>query len=139
MFDRRLATHFDWWFAAMILAMAFLGILTVYSANALIWLEAAVFQGANALAVSAFRRNLYLRQMTWVGIGMIALITACLVSYRTLARFAYVIFGLCLVSLILVLLIGKTGLGAHRWIRIGGFAFQPSEFAKLGLVLFLAR
>ena len=125
MFDRRLVTHFDWWFAGMILGMACLGILTIYSAN--------------ALAVSAFRRTLYLRQVTWVGIGVITLVAACLVSYRTLARFAYVIFGLSLVLLVLVLLIGKAGLGAHRWLRIGGFAFQPSEFAKLGLVLFLAR
>ncbi len=125
MFDRRLATHFDWWFAATILAMALLGILTIYSSN--------------ALAISAFRRTLYLRQMTWVGIGVVALVAACLVSYRTLGRFAYVIFGLSLVLLVLVLVIGKAGLGAHRWIRVGGFAFQPSEFAKLGLVLFLAR
>jgi rod shape determining protein RodA len=109
----------------MILGMACLGILTIYSAN--------------TLAVSTFRRTLYLRQLTWVGIGVVAMVAACLVSYRTLARVAYVIFGLSLVLLVLVLLIGKVGLGAHRWIRIGGFAFQPSEFAKLGLVLFLAR
>jgi rod shape determining protein RodA len=125
MFDRRLATHFDWWFAGMILGMAILGILTIYSAN--------------ALATSAFRRGLYLRQIMWAGLGLVALVAACLVSYRTLARFAYVIFGLSMVMLALVLVIGKAGLGAHRWIRIGGFAFQPSEFAKLGLVLFLAR
>jgi rod shape determining protein RodA len=125
MFDRRLATHFDWWFAAVILGMALLGILTIYSAN--------------ALAVSAFRRGLYLRQMTWVGVGVASLVAACLVSYRALGRFSYVIFGASILLLALVLVIGKAGLGAHRWIRVGGFAFQPSEFAKLGLVLFLAR
>jgi rod shape determining protein RodA len=125
MFDRRLATNFDWWFAGTILGMACLGILTIYSAN--------------SLAQSTFRRTLYLRQITWVGIGLVTMVAACLVSYRTLARFAYLIFGLSLVMLVLVLAIGKAGLGAHRWIRIGGFAFQPSEFAKLGLVLFLAR
>ncbi|HWT83780.1 MAG TPA: rod shape-determining protein RodA [Candidatus Acidoferrum sp.] len=125
MFDRRLVTYFDWWFVATILGMALLGILTIYSAN--------------SLAVSTFRRTLYLRQITWVGLGIVSMFAACLVSYRTLARFAYIIFGLSLIMLFLVLLIGKVGLGAHRWIRIGGFAFQPSEFAKLGLVLFLAR
>lgn len=125
MFDRRLVTHFDWWFAATTLSMALLGVLTVYSAN--------------FLAMSPFRQGLYLRQATWVGLGIVALLAACLVSYRTLGRFAYLIFGLSLVLLVLVLLIGKAGLGAHRWLRIAGFAFQPSEFAKLGLVLFLAR
>lgn len=125
MFDRRLVTHFDWWFAGTILGMAILGILTIYSAN--------------SLAMSAFRQNLYLRQITWVGLGLVALVAACLVNCRTLARFAYVLFGVSLLLLVLVLVIGKAGLGAQRWIRIGGLAFQPSEFAKLGLVLFLAR
>jgi rod shape determining protein RodA len=61
------------------------------------------------------------------------------VSYRTLGRFAYLLFGASLTLLLLVLVVGKAGLGAQRWIRVGGFAFQPSEFAKLCLVLFLAR
>ncbi|MBI2163160.1 MAG: rod shape-determining protein RodA, partial [candidate division NC10 bacterium] len=125
MFDRRLATHFDWSFAATILGMALVGILTIYSAN--------------TLAGSTFRKTLYLRQLTWVGVGLVGLVVACLVSYRTLARFAYVIFGLSGILLVLVLILGKAGLGAQRWIRVAGFAFQPSEFAKLGLVLFLAR
>jgi rod shape determining protein RodA len=125
MFDRRLATHFDWWLAATILVMALLGILTIYSAN--------------VLGTSAFRRALYLRQVTWVGVGVAGMVAVCLVSYRTWGRFAYVVFGLSLALLVLVLVIGKAGLGAHRWFRIGGLAFQPSEFAKLGLVLFLAR
>ncbi|HYL80569.1 MAG TPA: rod shape-determining protein RodA [Candidatus Acidoferrum sp.] len=125
MIDRRLISYFDWRFAGTILAMAMLGILSVYSAN--------------ALATSVFCKTLYLRQVIWVGMGIVALILACTVSYRTLARFAYVIFGFSLFLLLLVLLIGKAGLGAHRWIRIAGFTFQPSEFAKLGLVLFLAR
>jgi rod shape determining protein RodA len=116
MFDRRLATHFDWGFVAVILGMALLGILTIYSAN--------------ALAVSAFRRGLYLRQMTWVGVGAASLVAACLVSYRALGRFSYVIFGASVLLLAMVLVIGKAGLGAHRWIRVGGFAFQPSEFAS---------
>ncbi|MBI4735293.1 MAG: FtsW/RodA/SpoVE family cell cycle protein [candidate division NC10 bacterium] len=120
-----MATHFDWSFAATILGMALVGILTIYSAN--------------TLAGSTFRKTLYLRQMTWVGVGLVALVAACLVSYRTLARFAYVVFALSGILLVLVLVMGKAGLGAQRWIRVAGFAFQPSEFAKLGLVLFLAR
>jgi rod shape determining protein RodA len=125
MFDRRLVTHFDWSFVGAILGMATLGILTIYSAN--------------TMATTAFRKSLYLRQMLWAGLGIVGLIGACLVSYRSLWRFAYVIFGVSVALLVLVLVMGKTGLGAQRWIRIAGFAFQPSEFAKLGLVLFLAR
>ncbi len=125
MFDRRLLTYFDWSFAAAILGMACLGVLSIYSAN--------------ALTASPFRQTLHLRQLTWLAIGLCVLVLACTVSYRNLARFAYVIFGLNVFLLLVVLVLGKTGLGAQRWIRIGPIAFQPSEFMKLSLVLFLAR
>jgi rod shape determining protein RodA len=123
--DRRLITHFDWTFFTALLVMAGVGIVSIYSAN--------------ALAASAFRKSLYLRQITWLGIGLGGLAVACTISYRNLARFAYVIFGLTLAALLVVLVLGKTGLGAQRWIRIGPLTVQPSEFAKLALILFLAR
>ncbi len=123
--DRRLITHFDWAFACTVMAMVAVGILTIYSSN--------------ALATSAFRQSLYLRQITWVGIGLVGLLLACTISYRNLARFAYVLFGLTFLTLVVVLVIGKTGLGAQRWIRLGPITVQPSEFAKLALILFLAR
>ena len=125
MFDRRLVTYFDWGFALTILGMACLGVLTIYSAN--------------AVTTSPFRQTLHVRQLTWLAASLVVLFLACTVSYRNLARFAYLIFGLNVLLLIVVLVLGKIGLGAQRWIRIGGFAFQPSEFMKLSLILFLAR
>lgn len=125
MFDRRLVTYFDWSFALTILGMACLGVLTIYSAN--------------AVTTSSFRQTLHVRQMTWLAASLVVLCLACTVSYRNLARFAYLIFGLNVLLLIVVLVLGKVGLGAQRWIRIGAFAFQPSEFMKLSLILFLAR
>jgi len=125
MFDRRLLTCFDWSFALAVLGMGCLGVLTIYSGN--------------ALTTSPIRQTLHLRQFTWLALGLIALLLACTVSYRNLARFAYVIFGLNVALLLVVLVMGKTGMGAQRWLRIGPFAFQPSEFMKLSLVLFLAR
>ncbi len=123
--DRRLITHFDWTFAGTILIMTGIGILSIYSAN--------------ALATSGFRKTLYLRQITWLALGLGGLALACTVSYRNLARFAYVLFGLSFAALLVVLVLGKTGLGAQRWLRLGPITFQPSEFAKLALILFLAR
>jgi rod shape determining protein RodA len=125
MFDRRLLTYFDWGFALTILAMGCLGVLTIYSAN--------------AMTPSPFRQTLHLRQLTWLAAGLVFLVLACTVSYRNLARFAYVIFGINVALLLVVLVMGKAGLGAHRWLRIGPITFQPSEFMKLSLVLFLAR
>jgi rod shape determining protein RodA len=123
--DRRLWSHFDWRLAGLVLGLALYGVLTVYSSN--------------ALATAGFRRSLHLRQLGWLGLGLVALALACAVHYRTIYRLAYPLFGCCLVALVLVLVAGKTGLGAQRWIRLGPFTVQPSEFAKLGLILFLAR
>lgn len=125
MFDRRLVTHFDWPFVATVMTLMVLGVLTIYSSN--------------TLATTGFRKALHLRQLVWIGIGLVGMLTTCLMNYRSLGRIAYVFFGVTVLLLVVVLVIGKTGLGAQRWIRIGGFAFQPSEFTKLGLVFFLAR
>lgn len=125
MFDRRLLTYFDWGFACTILAMGCFGVLTIYAAN--------------ALTPSPFRQTLHVRQLTWLAAGLGLMFLACTVSYRNLARVAYVVFGLNVALLLLVLVMGKAGLGAHRWIRIGPITFQPSEFMKLSLVLCLAR
>jgi rod shape determining protein RodA len=123
--DRRYAQYFEWSFAAAILGMALAGILTIYSAN--------------VFATSAFRKTLYLKQMTWLGLGTLAMFGACLINPRTLARYAHVIFAATVLLLVAVFILGKTGLGAQRWLRLGPFTVQPSEFAKLALVLFLAR
>ncbi len=123
--DRRLVSHFDWRFAALALGLALYGVLTIYSGN--------------TRSPSPFRSGLHLRQIAWVLLGLAALGAACLVHYRTIWRFAYPIFACCVLSLVAVLVAGKTGLGAQRWIRVGPVSFQPSEFVKLGLILFLAR
>jgi len=123
--DRRFSTYFDWPFAATILGMALVGVLTIYSTNILV--------------ASSFRKALYLKQLTWLGLGTLALLLACLFNPRSLARYAYVIFGLTVLLLLAVFVIGKSGLGAQRWIRLGPVTIQPSEFAKLALILYLAR
>ncbi|GAA3407258.1 rod shape-determining protein RodA [Streptosporangium vulgare] len=73
-------------------------------------------------------------------IGAVLAGTAAMVDHRALRAFAPLIYGATLVGLILVITpLGSTVNGAHSWIMLGGgFAFQPSEFAKLGLVLMLA-
>ena len=123
--DRRLVSHFDWRLAALVVGLALYGILTIYSGN--------------APSTSAFRRSLPVRQIGWLFLGLAALGGTCLIHYRTVYRFAYPIFACCMLSLVAVLVAGRTGLGAQRWIRLGPVSFQPSEFVKLGLILFLAR
>jgi len=56
-----------------------------------------------------------------------------------LKKLSYLVYGLCLALLGLVLAVGHVGNGSQRWINLGAFRFQPSEFAKIAIVLTLAR
>lgn len=79
------------------------------------------------------------RQAAWVGIGILLLIVVMSIDYHVLMDFSVVLYGLGLVSLILVLFIGVERGGAANWIQVGPWQFQPSEFAKLATALFAAR
>ena len=57
------------------------------------------------------------------------------IDYHRLLDWAPWAYGVCLVALIAVKLVGHKALGARRWIQIGSIQFQPSEWAKLVLIL----
>jgi rod shape determining protein RodA len=79
------------------------------------------------------------RQMTRFSLALIAMIAVALIDIRYWFRGAYWIYGVALVLVLFVDLRGRAGLGAQRWIDLGGFQLQPSEIMKLALVLGLAR
>jgi rod shape determining protein RodA len=73
------------------------------------------------------------------GAGLVMMIGIGLIDIRHLLRWAYGIYGLALVMLVLVEIMGISGMGAQRWIDLGFFQLQPSEVMKMALVLALAR
>ena len=81
----------------------------------------------------------YLKQLVWIFLGTVAFSGDVSVRLSQIARLAYPTYAVILVLLAVVLVMGKSSRGAQRWIPIGPFAFQPSEFAKLVLVLVLAN
>jgi len=93
----------------------------------------------------AWYRQSYFRQIVWFIIGLGAAGTICLVDYRTLMRWSLVAYGVAILFLVAVLIphVGSMRYGARRWIDLGVFQFQPSEFAKLAFILaqanFLSR
>lgn len=74
----------------------------------------------------------------WVILSLVSFLTIQLIDARIWRTLAYPIYGLSLVLLVLVLLIGVEINDARSWFIVGGFSFQPSEFAKLGIVLCMA-
>ena len=79
------------------------------------------------------------RQALWFGIGAALLVAAMSIDYHVLLDLSIVLYAAGLVLLVLVLVAGAAHGGAAHWARIGGWQFQPSEFAKLATVLVLAR
>ena len=70
--------------------------------------------------------------------GLVMMLSIALVDIRFIARFSYLVYGGSVALLVLVLRMGHVGKGAQRWIDLGGLQLQPSELAKIGLVMALA-
>lgn len=81
------------------------------------------------------------KQLVWVLLAGAAMLLCLEISYRTIIRYGYHIFGFALLLLILVLIpgIGIEYNGARRWIRFGGMGFQPSDAMKLAAIILCAK
>jgi rod shape determining protein RodA len=119
-FERRLSSHVDWWLLAAVLAVAVAGIVMVYSATG----------GAS---------REYWTQIYAVALGLGALVVCAAIDYRTLVDKAHWIYLGLVVALLTVLVFGAVRGGSRRWLDLGVFNLQPSEFAKAGLALILAK
>ncbi len=78
------------------------------------------------------------RQAAWAVVSLVALIITVAVDYAWILRMAPWIYLVNLAMLLLVLAIGSSSYGAQRWIQIGGFTLQPSEFAKIAIIIAFA-
>jgi len=123
MVDRRLVSNLDPWFIFGILALLAVGLVSVYSAT-------------HGMGV---RSSLFVRQLSWMGVGASVMAAMMVFDYRLLKRWGWPIYGVAVVLLMAVLVMGRTGMGAQRWIPLGPVSFQPSELAKICLIIGLAK
>ena len=125
----------DWLMMAALAGLMAIGVLFVFSAT----------MANESAALTVWYNQPWFRQLVWYGIGLGAMGTICLVDYRILARWSLVAYGAIILMLIAVLIpgVGADRFGARRWIDLGPFSLQPSEFAKLAFILsmgnFLSR
>lgn len=75
------------------------------------------------------------RQVLWFLAGVVSMVMMMSIDYQTYAYWSNILYGLNIISLLLVILVGAEGGGAQRWIDIGPFRFQPSEFAKVIMII----
>ena len=119
--DRRSLSVFDFGTLVVLACLLVIGVVLVASAS----------QGQNL--------DLARRQGVWVAAGLMLAVVVGLLDYRNLTDNAYLIWGALIVLLVGVLLFGPSISGARSWIRFGGVGLQPSEFAKIAVILALAR
>lgn len=124
-YKSRLWRNFDWVLIGVTVFLIALGLLVIYSTG---------FR-QEGVSVPVDARN----QIIFAFIGIPLFIIACRVDYRMWRKLTTPLYLLVLGLLLLVALIGKTALGATRWINLGFFQFQPAELGKLVLIVLLAK
>lgn len=118
----------DWWLLLMYVLLAVIGVSTIYAA------------AFNENHPSIFDMSqCYGKQALFLGLSLSTGIIIMLIDAKFFNAFAYVIYGLSILLLIYVLIGGSTISGSKSWIQLGGFSFQPSEFAKFGTALAVAH
>ncbi len=80
-------------------------------------------------------KNFSVQQAIWFGLAALISVLFIMFGYERWLDYSYLIFGLNLFLLLLVLLMGNTHLGAKRWLSLGLFSLQPSEFCKISFIL----
>jgi rod shape determining protein RodA len=119
-FERRLYYHIDWSLLAALLALCLIGLVNIYSATG----------GPTTI----FQTQIYA-----ILLGLAALVVCLSIDYRSLADRSHLIYIAVVALLLYVLFFGAVRGGSRRWIDLGVFNLQPSEFAKAALALVLAK
>ena len=101
-----------------------------------------VFSASSALALKKFGTSYYFlqKQSIFALLGIVVLVVSCHIPYRMYRSLAYPLLFLAIMFLTAILIsgFGYSAGGAKRWFRFAGFTFQPSEFARFALVIYLA-
>ncbi|MBI2633805.1 MAG: rod shape-determining protein RodA [Parcubacteria group bacterium] len=116
----------DWWLLGAVLFLASLGLVMLISLSSrepepLFW---------------------FWRQLFWLGVGALVFLIFSLIDYRVFRNSSAIVTGIYLFAILLltlVLFFGKTIRGNRAWFEFGSFTFQPVEFAKIALILVLAK
>ena len=120
---------------------AFLLLLAVFVVLNLIGLVMVLSASSvNALARQGSPYYYFAKQALWSGLGAVVFVAALRVDYRRWRHLSLPVLGISILLLMLVLVpgIGVNANGSSRWLGVGNFGIQPSEFAKLGMLLFAA-
>ncbi|MBL9216095.1 MAG: rod shape-determining protein RodA [Opitutaceae bacterium] len=111
--------RFDWITPSALIVLCLFGVFFIYSAQL------------------ATDQHQWVQQLVWLALGAVIYVATALIDYRLWLKWAHFIYLLALVLLIAVLIpgIGSVKMGAQRWLDFGPASFQPSEFAKVAVLV----
>ncbi len=115
----------DWLLIALVILLIATGLILIYSTS---------FKTDQSPNYSNF-----IHQIAYAVIGIVIMLAMSVINYRGLRNVTNYLYLFAIISLIIVLVLGKTVLGSTRWINFGFFNFQPSEITKLILIIVLAK
>ena len=126
MLDRRILRNVDWTMVIVTLALIAIGIMMIGSAT-------------QVNTPSDDRYWFVQRQGLFALANVVMILVMLKFDYKTLGPLGNILYGLNLIMLVAVMFVGQSALGAQRWIQIGPATIQPSEFAKLIMIISLAH
>jgi rod shape determining protein RodA len=127
--NAEITRNIDWMTVILYIACVLMGWLNVYAAVYSPEVKTSIFDlGTNAG-----------KQLMWIGTTIPLVISVLVIHHKFYDSFAYVFYGLVILTLVLVLFAGTNVNGSRSWFKFGTFTIQPAEFAKVATALALAR
>ena len=126
--SKNIVGRIDIWLLLIYLALVTIGLLSIY---------AAAFNETHP-HLWDFSQN-YGKQLLFISVSLMVGFVLLLIDAKFFNAFAYIFYGLSIICLLLVLVVGSKISGSTSWIQLGPISFQPSEFAKFGTALALAH
>lgn len=118
----------DWVMITIYLLLVFMGWINIY---------AAVYNQDHSSIFDFSQR--YGKQLIWISAGIVLAFVIILIDPKFFSQFAFIIYGVALLTLFFVLGFGKEVAGSKSWFQFGSFAIQPAEFVKFATALALAH
>lgn len=87
----------------------------------------------------SYYNNLHIKQLIWYAIGFVIFIFLLFLKNEKIIRHSKLIYVTSIILLIIVLIVGQKVNNTRGWISLGTLSFQPSEFAKIGLILYISK
>ncbi len=116
---KRVLKNMEWWIVIWGIALSIIGLIALFSAT------------------SETNYNEFTKQIIWIAVSIITMLIVMLIDYNMLVKTSPILYVISIILLVLVMFTEPIN-GATSWFQIGDFAFQPSEFAKIAVILFLA-